>query len=118
MLVEASTPYCCWKRVSITHKSIAFVVLQEVDIYTVKPEDLHFTAPFHLTCRRNDYVHALVTFFNMEFTKCHKRTGFSTGMISLSTQTSGKDGGVFCRKVVLSKNFMTLGKCLMKIGLL
>ena len=28
--------------------------------------------------RRNDYVHALVCFFNMEFTHCHKRIGFST----------------------------------------
>ena len=28
--------------------------------------------------RRNDYVHALVTFFTIEFTKCHKRIGFST----------------------------------------
>ncbi|WAR03150.1 ANM1-like protein [Mya arenaria] len=53
-------------------------LIKEVDIYTVKEEDLNFSAPFHLTCRRNDYVHALVTFFNMEFTKCHKKTGFST----------------------------------------
>ena len=53
---------------------------QEVDIYTVKESDLTFSAPFHLQCRRNDYVQALVTFFNIEFTKCHKRTGFSTGM--------------------------------------
>ncbi|KAI2653428.1 Protein arginine N-methyltransferase 8-B [Labeo rohita] len=28
--------------------------------------------------QRNDYVHALVTYFNIEFTKCHKKTGFST----------------------------------------
>ncbi|XP_052270812.1 protein arginine N-methyltransferase 1-like [Dreissena polymorpha] len=53
-------------------------LVKEVDIYTVKEEDLHFTAPFHLTCRRNDYVHALVTYFNIDFTKCHKKTGFST----------------------------------------
>ncbi|KAK3101367.1 hypothetical protein FSP39_003033 [Pinctada imbricata] len=53
-------------------------LLKEVDIYTVQAEDLTFTAPFHLQIRRNDYVHALVTFFNIEFTKCHKRTGFST----------------------------------------
>lgn len=53
-------------------------LVKEVDIYTVKEEDLSFSAPFHLSCRRNDYVHALVTFFNIEFTKCHKRTGFST----------------------------------------
>jgi hypothetical protein len=49
-------------------------------MYTVKLEDLHFAAPFHLQIRRNDYVQALVTFFNIEFTKCHKRTGFSTGL--------------------------------------
>ncbi|NXX13560.1 ANM1 methyltransferase, partial [Podargus strigoides] len=51
---------------------------QEVDIYTVKVEDLTFTAPFCLQVKRNDYVHALVAYFNMEFTRCHKRTGFST----------------------------------------
>merc|ERR1711976_55893 len=54
-------------------------LVKEVDIYTVKEEDLSFTANFHLNVRRNDYVQALVTFFNIEFTKCHKRTGFSTG---------------------------------------
>jgi len=53
-------------------------LIKEVDIYTVKLDDLSFSAPFHLQCRRNDYAQALVTFFNIEFTKCHKRTGFST----------------------------------------
>ncbi|KAF4517113.1 hypothetical protein B566_EDAN008871 [Ephemera danica] len=53
-------------------------MLKEVDLYTVKKEDLTFTAPFHLQVRRNDYVQALVTFFNIEFTKCHMRIGFST----------------------------------------
>ncbi|XP_046559649.1 protein arginine N-methyltransferase 1-B-like [Haliotis rubra] len=53
-------------------------LIKEVDIYTVTEDDMTFTSPFHLQCRRNDYCHALVTFFNMEFTKCHKRTGFST----------------------------------------
>ena len=53
-------------------------LIKEVDIYTVKEEDMEFSSPFHLQCRRNDYCHALVTFFNIEFTKCHKRTGFST----------------------------------------
>ena len=51
---------------------------QEVDIYTVKVEELTFTAPFCLQVKRNDYVHALVAYFNIEFTRCHKRTGFST----------------------------------------
>jgi hypothetical protein len=49
-----------------------------VDIYTVKVEDLTFTSPFCLQVKRNDYVHALVAYFNIEFTRCHKRTGFST----------------------------------------
>ena len=55
------------------------LLIQEVDLLTVKKEDLAFTAPFQLFCRRNDYVHALVAFFTVEFTPCHKRTGFSTG---------------------------------------
>jgi len=53
-------------------------LLKEIDLATVKVEDCTFSAPFQLTMRRNDYVHALVCFFNMEFTHCHKRIGFST----------------------------------------
>ncbi|XP_030394373.1 protein arginine N-methyltransferase 8 isoform X2 [Gopherus flavomarginatus] len=51
---------------------------QEVDIYTVKTEELAFTSAFCLQIQRNDYIHALVTYFNIEFTKCHKKMGFST----------------------------------------
>jgi len=53
-------------------------LLKEVDLYTVKVEDLAFTSRFSLGVRRDDYIQALVTFFNVEFSKCHKRTGFST----------------------------------------
>lgn len=56
-----------------------FFLQQEIDLHTVKKEDLSFSAPFQLYCRRNDYIHALVAFFTIEFTHCHKRTGFSTG---------------------------------------
>ena len=52
---------------------------QQVDLYTVTEKDLDFTQPFHLILSRNDYMQAIVTFFRVEFTKCHKRTGFSTG---------------------------------------
>ncbi|ESO97535.1 hypothetical protein LOTGIDRAFT_177209 [Lottia gigantea] len=64
----------------VDHKQVVTnsCLVKEVDIYTVKIEDMVFTQPFHLQCRRSDYLHALVTFFNIEFTKCHKRTGFST----------------------------------------
>uniref|UniRef100_A0A8C6WPL2 type I protein arginine methyltransferase n=1 Tax=Neogobius melanostomus TaxID=47308 RepID=A0A8C6WPL2_9GOBI len=60
-------------------------LLKELDIYTVKPEDLSFTSAFCLQIQRNDYVHALVTYFNIEFTKCHKKTGFSTAPDAPST---------------------------------
>ncbi|XP_061299476.1 protein arginine N-methyltransferase 1, partial [Pezoporus flaviventris] len=53
-------------------------LIKEVDISVVKAEDLSFTAPFCLQVKRNDYVHALVAYFSIEFTRCHKRTGFST----------------------------------------
>uniref|UniRef100_A0A8C2U1X1 Protein arginine methyltransferase 8 n=1 Tax=Coturnix japonica TaxID=93934 RepID=A0A8C2U1X1_COTJA len=53
-------------------------LIKEVDVYTVKTEELAFTSAFCLQIQRNDYIHALVTYFNIEFTKCHKKMGFST----------------------------------------
>jgi len=54
-------------------------MLKEVNLYTVTLADLEFSVPFELIVRRDDYVHALVCFFTVEFTKTHKRIGFSTG---------------------------------------
>lgn len=54
------------------------VNIKEIDLYTVNVSDLTFESPFTLRVIRNDYVQALVTFFTVEFTKCHKRVGFST----------------------------------------
>uniref|UniRef100_A0A914X0E4 Arginine methyltransferase 1 n=1 Tax=Plectus sambesii TaxID=2011161 RepID=A0A914X0E4_9BILA len=53
--------------------------IKDVDLYTVTVDDLSWTADFTLIARRNDYIQALVSFFTVEFSKCHKRTGFSTG---------------------------------------
>lgn len=53
-------------------------LIKEVDLYTVTKADLEFSSPFSLQVRKDDYVQALVTFFTIEFTKCHKRIGFST----------------------------------------
>lgn len=44
------------------------------------PGDASFTAPFKLVAERDDYFHALVAYFDVSFTKCHKLTGFSTGV--------------------------------------
>merc|ERR1719464_1963104 len=51
----------------------------DVDLYTVKKEDLDFASKVSLPVFRNDYVHALVAFFTVQFSKCHKELGFSTG---------------------------------------
>ena len=44
------------------------------------PGDASFTAPFKLVADRDDYIHALVAYFDVSFTKCHKLMGFSTGV--------------------------------------
>lgn len=53
-------------------------LIKEIDIKTMKEEDLAFSSPFHLQIKRNDYAFAFVTYFNIEFTACHKKVGFST----------------------------------------
>ncbi|XP_021696576.1 protein arginine N-methyltransferase 1-like isoform X2 [Aedes aegypti] len=53
-------------------------LIKEIDMYTVVRQDLNFESPFHLIAKRNDFVQALITYFNVEFTKCQQRLGFST----------------------------------------
>lgn len=53
-------------------------LLQTFDIKTMQKEDAAFKAPFKLTVTRNDYIHALVAFFDVSFDDCHKPLGFST----------------------------------------
>lgn len=50
-----------------------------VDIQTVKKEDLAFATDFVLTAQHNDYAHAFVLWFDIEFTHCHKPVYFGTG---------------------------------------
>ena len=59
----------------VTHSCL----IREVDLQTCTKEDIPFTSPFHLQIKRDDDMHALVTFFNIEFTKCHHKVAFSTG---------------------------------------
>ncbi|RCV11418.1 hypothetical protein SETIT_2G184000v2 [Setaria italica] len=60
-------------------------LLKTMDISKMTPGDASFTVPFKLTAERNDYIHALVAYFNVSFTKCHKLMGFSTGPRSKAT---------------------------------
>ena len=50
-----------------------------LDLYKCKTSDLDFNVPFTLTCRRDDFIHALVAWFDIDFTACHKPIRFSTG---------------------------------------
>jgi len=52
--------------------------IYEIDIMTVKEEDLTFSRPFQLPVIRDDNIHALVVWFNIEFSFCHKPIRFST----------------------------------------
>ena len=53
-------------------------LVREVDLYTYKVGESNFQNEFKLRCRKQDYIHALVCYFDVEFSKCHRRVGFST----------------------------------------
>jgi protein arginine N-methyltransferase 1 len=61
-------------------KSFYQYVFQTMDISKMSSGDASFTVPFKLVAERNDFIHALVAYFNVSFTKCHKLMGFSTGL--------------------------------------
>lgn len=60
-------------------------LLKTMDISKMEAGDASFTAPFKLVAERDDYIHALVAYFDVSFTKCHKLIGFSTGPKSRAT---------------------------------
>ena len=49
-----------------------------LDILTCRKEDLSFRSDFVMEAQRNDFVHALVAYFECAFTQAHKPIGFST----------------------------------------
>jgi len=53
--------------------------LLTIDINTVKEADLSFVVPFRMVATRDDFCHAFVASFDIEFAKCHKKIFFSTG---------------------------------------
>jgi len=50
-----------------------------IDLYTVTKEDLDFSSDFSLKVDRDDYCHALVAYFTVDFSKSHTKLRFSTG---------------------------------------
>ncbi|KAJ5611663.1 Protein arginine N-methyltransferase 1 [Penicillium herquei] len=49
------------------------------DLNTVTTADLAFSVPYKLTAQRSDFIHALISWFDIEFSACHKPIHFSTG---------------------------------------
>lgn len=50
-----------------------------LDLYTVTTADLSFKVPYSLPVKRNDFIHAIIAWFDIQFTACHKPITFSTG---------------------------------------
>lgn len=50
-----------------------------IDLNTVTTADLNFRVPYTLRAQRDDFIHALIAWFDIEFTACHKPIRFSTG---------------------------------------
>jgi protein arginine N-methyltransferase 1 len=55
------------------------VSILDIDILTCKKEDLNFNSNFSLIFSRDDYCHALIAYFECEFSQIHKPLKFSTG---------------------------------------
>ena len=49
------------------------------DLYTVTLDDLALEVPFSLSIQRSDFIHAIIAWFDIDFTACHVPIKFSTG---------------------------------------
>eukprot|EP01056_Protomagalhaensia_sp_Gyna25_P001956 Protomagalhaensia_sp_Gyna_25__1955@NODE_2040_length_1332_cov_217_488012_g1685_i0_p1_GENE_NODE_2040_length_1332_cov_217_488012_g1685_i0NODE_2040_length_1332_cov_217_488012_g1685_i0_p1_ORF_typecomplete_len382_score70_46PrmA/PF06325_13/7_9e24Methyltransf_25/PF13649_6/5_8e14Methyltransf_25/PF13649_6/1_7e03PRMT5/PF05185_16/1e11MTS/PF05175_14/2_2e11Methyltransf_31/PF13847_6/1_1e10Cons_hypoth95/PF03602_15/3_5e10Methyltransf_16/PF10294_9/6_6e10CMAS/PF02353_20/1_6e09Met_10/PF02475_16/7_5e08Methyltransf_3 len=57
----------------------------DLNLYTAKVSDLDFAAPFRLKFNRQDFAHALIAWFDCEFTACHSTVAFSTSPFTCYT---------------------------------
>jgi len=57
----------------------------EVDLKTCTINDLDFKVDYEITFLRDDYVHALIAWFDIEFSSCPHPVTFSTGPFSKYT---------------------------------
>jgi protein arginine N-methyltransferase 1 len=55
-----------------------YAKILDIDLYTVTKEELDFSSPFTIKVERTDACHAILAHFDVEFSKCIKKTGFST----------------------------------------
>lgn len=53
-------------------------VVKDVDLLHVTKEELSFSTSFSLPVLKDDYIHAFITYFTVDFSACHTPIGFST----------------------------------------
>jgi len=81
--------YTCIKEVALREPLVDTVDMKavvtkpfqfkKIDLLTAQKEDLTFEAPFTLKATRNDYIHAFISWFDVEFSCLHVPIRFSTG---------------------------------------
>ncbi|KAI9737108.1 MAG: type I protein arginine N-methyltransferase Rmt1 [Cirrosporium novae-zelandiae] len=108
--------YTPLKETALTEPLVDTVELQAVvtdptavlilDLYTVTHKDLIFKAPFSLNCKRDDFIHALIAWFDIDFTACHKPIRFSTG--PHAKYTHWKQTVFYLREVLTVQNGETV----------
>lgn len=57
----------------------------KIDLYTVTKEQLDFETDFQIEFTHNDYCHAVVMYFDVEFSKTKQNVGFCTGPLEKQT---------------------------------
>lgn len=65
---------CVHSRSVVTEAANVLVL----NLYNVTIDDLNFESKFTLKAKSDDYIHAFVAFFDVLFSKCHTRVGFTT----------------------------------------
>jgi protein arginine N-methyltransferase 1 len=59
--------------------------IMEIDLYTVKKEDLDFSAKYELTFNRQDTLHGLMAWFDIYFDKVPNKVEFTTSPYNKAT---------------------------------
>lgn len=57
----------------------------ELNLKTCKKEDLDFCAPYQIRFKQKDFAHAMVVWFDICFSACHKPVIFTTSPMSAAT---------------------------------
>ncbi|CAG2206779.1 PRMT1 [Mytilus edulis] len=59
-------------------------LIKEINLYTVKEKELSLEAPYHIQINKTGVVDGFLTYFDIGFSHCVRRTGFSTGTPDLT----------------------------------